>query len=173
MTLIAKVEGCGPLDQRPLSILPIVYRVWKVASCEQCNTWQEKRITEGQHGARVKHGTVDAFVIITGEMEYALLNGESLYDAALDLSKACDNIPQEITLNILRQMGLHWRILNPQVMMCGNLNRYFKIHGFLGKPFKARNSVMPGCTMSVLIPNALMGIFAHALWKKNFTRLLT
>ena len=88
VTLIPKGEGVGALDQRPLSILSIVYRILAAARCEECNRWQEAWITGGQHGARVRHGTTDALLKITAEMEYAMLNGKKLFGAALDLSKA-------------------------------------------------------------------------------------
>ena len=74
VTSIPKGEGSGPLDQRPLSILPIIYRVWAAARCAQCNLWQERWTTSGQHKAWVKHDCADALVRITGEMESAMLN---------------------------------------------------------------------------------------------------
>ena len=163
VTLIPKGEGCEPLNQRPLPILPIIYRVWAAARCSQCNVWQEDWITDGQHGARVKHGTTDALLPITAEMELAMLNGNRVYGAALDLSKAFDNIPQAITLEILMRMGMSWRILNPLKDMYGRLKRYFKIRGYLGSPFTATNGIMQGCPMSVLMLNALIGVLARVL----------
>ena len=48
VTLIPKGEGVGPLDQRPLSVLPIVYRVWAASRCTHCTSWQERWITSGK-----------------------------------------------------------------------------------------------------------------------------
>ena len=164
VTLIPKGEGVGPLDQRPLSVLPIVYRVWAASRCTHCTSWQERWITSGQHGARKKHGTSDALIKITAELENAMLNNKPLFGAALDLSKAFDNVPQDITLDILRRMGIHWRVINPLQYMYMNLRRYFKIRGYLGHPFTATNGIMQGCPLSVLLLNALVAVLSRVLY---------
>ena len=61
-------------------------------------------MTRGQAGARVRHGTVDVLLRINGEVELAVLSGDSLYSAAMDLSGARDKSPQ-VTLEILKWMG--------------------------------------------------------------------
>ena len=38
--MIPKVDGdATPLGQRPLSVLPVVYRIWASARMEQLNDW--------------------------------------------------------------------------------------------------------------------------------------
>ena len=131
VTLIPKGEGGAPLDQRPLSVMPLVYRVWAAARVRDCMDWQEKRIGDGQHGCRPSHGTSNAILRIGLETESALLNNEELAVAALDFSKAFDNVPIAITLAVLKRLGLHERIFNPLLDMYAKLQRRFKIRGAL------------------------------------------
>ena len=104
-TRIPEGDGCGPLEQRHLSMLWVIFGVWAAVRCSQCNVCQECWIARGQPGARVRHGTVDAPLRINREVELAVLSGDSLYSAAMDLSGACDKISQAITLEILKWMG--------------------------------------------------------------------
>ena len=97
-TVIPKGDGCGPLEKRLLSIL---LNICTFIGCgPQHNVIQEFWITRSHPGARVRHGPMDALLRITGEVELAMLSGESLYSAAMDLSGAFVNIPQAITLEM-------------------------------------------------------------------------
>ena len=64
------------------------------------NVIQECWITRIQPGARVRHGPLDALLRITCDVEPAMLSGDSLYGAAMDLSGAFVNIPHAITLEM-------------------------------------------------------------------------
>ena len=52
--------GEDPLGLRPITVTPVVYRVWAALRTRQCMAWQEEWIHKGQHGARAKHSTTDA-----------------------------------------------------------------------------------------------------------------
>ena len=163
VSLIPKNEGCEPLSLRPISVLPIAYRLWAAVRCKHCAQWQEEWITDGQHGCREKHGTSDALLRLSAELENAYLEGKPLYGVALDFAKAFDNVPVSLTLDLLKKLGLDSKILKPLTYMYENLKRYFKIRGFIGEPFKASNGIMQGCPLSCLLLNALVSILARSV----------
>ena len=86
-----------------------------------------------------------------------MLNNKPLFGAALDLSEAFDNVPQDITLDILRRMGIHWRVLTPLQYMYKNLRRYFKIRGYLGHPLTATNGDNAGVPALGPAPECVSG----------------
>ena len=149
VSFIPKGEGLDPLNLRPLSVLPLVYRAWAAIRCSQCTLWQESWITDGQHGARKGHSCSDALYNITGQMEQAMVGEKSLFGCAIDFSKAFDHVPQAITPEILRRLGLDPLVLKPLEFMYANLQRYFKARGYIGLPFRATNGIMQGCPLSV------------------------
>ena len=86
-----------------------------------------------------------------------------MYGVDLDFSKAFDNVPIKITLDLLRRLGLGNKILRPLTFMYDSLQRYLKIRGCIGLPFKATNGVMQGCPLSCLLLNALVSIFTRSV----------
>ena len=73
VSLIPKNEGFEPLNLRPISVLPLAYRLWAAVRCRHCAEWQENWITDGQHGCREGHGTSDALLRLSAELENSLL----------------------------------------------------------------------------------------------------
>lgn len=163
VTLIPKGEGAEPLDQRPLSVMPVVYRIWAAIYVRKLLPWQEKWIHRSQHGCRAKHSTSDAILRTALGLEQAMLDGEDLCGAALDFSKAFDNIPIAIALRLLRELGLPDEILGPLTAMYANLERRFKIRGSVGEAFRATNGIMQGCPLSVLLLNAIVSVLTRVL----------
>ena len=163
VTLIPKGEGAEPLSQRPLSVMPVLYRVWASARTRESIEWQERWVRSGQHGCRAKHGTTNALLEISLRLEEAMLSEEPLYGAALDFAKCFDYLPVAITLRTLEELGMSERILEPLSCMYANLQRRFKIRGYLGEPFRASNGVMQGDPLSVILLNALFSVLLTAL----------
>eukprot|EP00973_Karenia_brevis_P069538 9668694-Karenia_brevis.AAC.1 len=67
-------------------------------------------------------------------------------------------------MELLNDMGISPKILSPLRAMYGNLRRYFRLGGgALGKEFEATNGILQGCAVSVVLLNALLGVWAHAV----------
>ena len=97
ITLIPKGEGGKPLDLRPITVTPICYRIWAATRMRHSNDWQDGWLHSGQHGVRARHGTADALAAISITMERALLDGKPVEGVAVDLAKAFDSVPVDIT----------------------------------------------------------------------------
>ena len=90
ITLIPKGEGSAPLSLRPITVTPIVYRLWASVRMKHSNPWQESWIHRNQHGAKAKHSTIDALAKISLYLERALQDGDPGFGIAVDLAKAFD-----------------------------------------------------------------------------------
>ena len=166
VTLIPKGEGGAPLEQRPITVTPIAYRVWAASRMYQCNKWQESWLQDTQHGARANHSTVNALLRVSVFFEQAILDGVPAYGIAIDLSKAFDNVPIDIVFAICEKMGMNnglWRAMRG---MYKAIQRRFKIGSFVGEAFKDTNGILQGCPLSVMLLNALMAVLSSALKDK-------
>lgn len=163
ISLIPKGEGGKPLQLRPITVTSVVYRLWAASRMRQCNEWQTEWLAKGQHGARSHHGTMDALVRISLAFEQAALDGTPLHGVAVDLSKAFDNVPVEIVFAIMRELGMDERVCRPLRAMYHQIQRRFKISGFVGDAFRSTNGILQGCPLSVMLLNAIMMVATAAL----------
>ena len=62
IAMIPKTDGDGtPLGQRPLSVLPIVYRVWASARMVQLEEWFKSWVPDSVFSAGGGRGSVEAW----------------------------------------------------------------------------------------------------------------
>ena len=163
VTLIPKGDGGAPLNQRPITVTPIVYRMWAAIRMRDSTIWQEAWISSGQHGARAKHSTVNALARISMFLEDAILDDSPAYGIAFDLAKAFDNVPIEVTFAICDKVGMHPRLYTGLKGMYDRITRRFKIGDYVGQKFKDTNGILQGCPLSVMLLNILMAVLSNVL----------
>ena len=163
ITLIPKGEGGDPLSLRPITVTPIVYRIWAASRMRHSLSWQDKWMERGQHGARSKHSTTDALTKISLEFERAMLHNTPMFGVAVDLAKAFDNIPVEITFRLFEKLGIDSGLCTALRGMYTQLQRRFKIGAFVGESFRSTNGILQGCPLSVMLLNALMMVLHRVI----------
>ena len=163
ITLIPKGEGGMPLDLRPITVTPLVYRIWAAARTQQSMLWQEEWIHPGQHGARMKHSTSDALINISLSLEESIINGTNIQGIAVDLAKAFDNVPVGITFAILEKLGMDSKLVKSLRGMYQQINRRFKLGQYVGEAFASTNGILQGCPISVMLLNAIMMVLHRAI----------
>ncbi|KAJ9456836.1 Retrovirus-related Pol polyprotein from type-1 retrotransposable element R2 [Diplonema papillatum] len=161
VVLIPKGEGPQPLEQRPITITSVMYRLWAATRLRFVREWQESWAHPDQRGFRKKGRTQEVYWLLAAKMEAALLNDEDLFAVAFDYSKCFDRIPQEIMLKLVEDMGLPPSVLNAVRGMYRQLRRWFKLPAGLGKEFKATNGILQGCPLSVIFLNALVSVWMY------------
>eukprot|EP01059_Diplonema_ambulator_P016454 TRINITY_DN27_c0_g1_i7.p1 TRINITY_DN27_c0_g1~~TRINITY_DN27_c0_g1_i7.p1 ORF type:complete len:1597 (+),score=259.00 TRINITY_DN27_c0_g1_i7:2453-7243(+) len=156
VTPIPKDESREPLKHRPITVTSCVYRLWACARLREILKWQETWIHNSQEGFRPKHRADDVLFKIALQLEDALLGGDPLHGVALDFAKCFDSVPQQLTLELVADMGLDPKILGPLRAMYDKLERRFKLPLGVGKPFEVTNGILQGCPISVILVNALL-----------------
>ena len=82
---------------------------------------------------------------------------------AVDLAKAFDSVPIDITFAVCAKLGMNRRILAALKGMYKQIQRRFKIGSFVSEPFVSTNGILQGCPLSVMLLNALMSVLTVLL----------
>ena len=73
ITMIPKSDGdATPLGQRPLSVLPVIYRVWASARMDQLDDWFRSRVPDSVFSAGGGRGSVEAWYTSSLDIEEVL-----------------------------------------------------------------------------------------------------
>ena len=163
VSLIPKGEGMMPMQQRPLSVLSQIYRVWAGIRLEECMVWQELWIHPHAYGFRKKRGATDAAAFISMLIELHKLMKAVLHGFGLDYIKCFDLIPQSIVLHIALTQGMDLGTHRALSGMYRTLTRCFKIMGCLASFFDATNGILQGCPLSVILINLLTSVWKRVL----------
>ena len=73
IAMIPKTDGdATPLGQRPLSVLPVVYRIWASARMGQLDGWFRSWVPDTVFSAGGGHGSVEAWYATALDIEEVL-----------------------------------------------------------------------------------------------------
>ena len=163
ISLIPKGEGMLPMQQRPLSVLSQIYRVWAGVCLEECMTWQETRIHPQAYGLRKKRGATDAAGMISLLIELCHVMHTTLMGFGLDYVKCFDLIPQQVVLLVAKEEGMDEGVHRALSGMYAQLMRCFKIMACMCTFFQATNGILQGCPLSVILINLLTSIWKRVM----------
>ncbi|KAJ9442265.1 Ribonuclease HI [Diplonema papillatum] len=158
--LLPKPGSTGdPMSQRPISITPVLYRLWAAIRAKEALEWMDKVVPSGLHGCRKKHGTDDLVWHLAALIEEAHVTGEPLYGLALDFKKCFDSVPIDIAFRLAEELGFHPTVLQTLRAAYSGMQRHFRIGTELGEGFVPTNGIMQGCPLSVVLINVLISVW--------------
>ena len=97
--MIPKSDGdCTPLGQRPLSVLPVVYRVWASVRLRHLDSWLRSWLPLSVFSAGGGRGSVDAWYSTALDMEEVLsgLSESHVHVFVADVVKSFDTVDRGI-----------------------------------------------------------------------------
>ena len=151
------------MQQRLLSVLSQIYRVWAGIRLEECMLWQEGWIHPHAFGFRKRRGATDAAALIALLVELHKIVKSVLHGFGLDYVKCFDLIPQSIVLHIALEQGMDPGTHRALKGMYTSLVRCFKIMGCCASFFSATNGILQGCPLSVILINLMTSIWKRVL----------
>jgi len=148
--------GSAPSDFRPLTVTPIIYRIWAKLRCRDLADWQTAWCQPSQHGF-IKNRSPDTAATSLGAwLEIASDENAGLHVANFDLSKAFDTVPWRLAVALLSDAGAPPGIIHAITACYLQTKICFKCRKWCSQYFTPENGVKQGCPLSGLLLNALL-----------------
>ena len=123
--------------------------------------WLHKTVHGGIPGSRVQNAIWPPLVKI--EVMTKDEKEEGIATAATDSEKCFDSICWEVTCQMLDRTGLDQRVWKPMLNFIAHLKRFNKVAGTLGPTWTCTNSIIQGCSLSLLARAGLSTVWARVL----------
>ena len=108
VAMIPKASGGGrPRDQRPITVLQVLYRLWsKGVVQEWSSVLQLRYLGPAAMGFRAQAGTLHLAQLIADLIRLQRGRGQELWLASFDVEKCFDSLPWWAVFGVLRHAGV-------------------------------------------------------------------
>ena len=130
-----KSASTNPLDQRPITVLPVLYRGWAAHRAQDLRGWQEEWADPALFGGIAQREALQAALEMNLDLEEASLQSAPWMAALLDYQKYFDSISWSILWPLARHLGLPPCMANACDRFYHALQSRFKVNGHYGPPF--------------------------------------
>ena len=142
ITPVPKGTKFEALHMRPITVMPVLYRLWAGAHMRMLIEWMDSWLTRNVASYRPDLGCEDVWLANALEIEAALLEGRPITGLNLDFAKCFDLLPHSILLNSAEEVGLPENVLSGLRAMYAQLERRFKLGPVVGEPFVSTNGIL-------------------------------
>ena len=158
IALIPKVGGCStPLGQRPLSVLPVVYRIWASARMKQLEGWFQSWVPSSVKSAGYGRSSVEAWYTAALDIEEVLAGAVDtrVHTFVADVVKSFDTVDRGILDRVLGSLGLLAWFRHAYFEYHYHVRLRFKLAAGLGQPWTRDGGIPQGCPLSMMFIVAL------------------
>ena len=150
VTLLAKIDNPEtPKHGRPVTILPVLYRLFgKIMSKKVFTHWQG-HLPESLFGSVPGRSSIDAAWQLASQIELAMSEGSELFGVSLDLSKAYNTLHRNILSALALRAGWPPQLVRAYVNYLNSVQRYFRIGDGCYGPQGSKVGVPEGCPLAV------------------------
>ena len=148
--LLPKGGTADPLDRRPITLLPMLYRIWAALRATQFRDWMRSAgIPSLVAGNRGTMASAEHQGLLLGlELEEARAFEDSLAGVAVDWSKCYDHLALHYVEDNLMAAGVPAWFSGPLLSMY-RAPRHIKVDGAIGVPRTPLRCIPPGCPAAV------------------------
>ena len=170
VTMIPKAAGgTRPRDQRPITVLDIVYRVWaKGIVLEWSATLNDNLLGPAAMGFRRELGTLHLAQLLNDLILLRRRRREQLWLASFDIQKCFDSLPWWALFGVLRRAGARETVVCCFEAFYRDLQRRFRYGQLDGATWHATNGLAQGCPASPDLLNLLFEPFHRWAAAQNF-----
>ena len=148
--LLPKGGSSDPLDSRPITLLPVLYRIWAALRAAQFREWLQQSgvptLVAGRKGTM--QGAEHQGLLLGLELEEARVFGEALAGVAVDWSKCYDHLGfNYVQANFEAARVPKW--FSGPLLAMYQAPRHIKIDGAMGEPHHPLRCIPPGCPAAV------------------------
>ena len=156
--MISKTDGdATPLGQRPLSVLPIVYRVWASSGMSQLDGWFWFWVPDSVFSAGGGRGSVEAWFSSALDIEEVLSGATDthVHLFVADVIKSFDTVDRGILDRVLSSLGLPGWFRHAYLEYHAHVRLRFKLASGLGQSWTRDGGIPQGCPLSMMFIVAL------------------
>ena len=153
IAMIPKTDGdATPLGQRPLSVLPVVYRVWASARMIQLEGWFRSWVPDSVFSAGGGRGSVEAWYTTALDIEEVLSGAADshVHLFIADVIKSFDTVDRRIRDSVLSSLGLPAWFRHTYFEYHAHVRQRFKLAAGRGEPWTRDGGIPRGCPLSML-----------------------
>ena len=148
--LLPKAGDGGPMDRRPIWLLPMLYRVWAAGRAQVFARWRQSW-AGGDGGV----GAEELAWGLALELEAAEAAGETICGSALDWSEAFDHVSLRLLCRVLERAGVPPWLREP-MLAAYSAPRRLRVDGALGGQWLPSSGILPGCALAVFALSVLV-----------------
>lgn len=161
--LLPKGEGGKPEQLRPITVLTALWRLWSGIRYRQLHKWQEEWVHPSLTGSRPGRECRETSFTVALLIEMARTAGLEVQGTQLDYTKCFDLLVRDILFPLAAKYGLPAAVLGPMRSFYSHLKRSFRLGETHGVPFRDTNSMVQGCSLTLLLVNMLVSVWARAV----------
>ena len=158
MVMIPKAEGNStPLGQRPLSVLPVIYRLWATVRLGHLQSWCDSWLPSSVFSAGDGRSSVDAWYSTSIDIEEVVSGvvDEEVHIFVADVVKSFDTVDRNILDCVLSSLGLPGWFRHAYFQYHAKVRMRFKLATGLGEPWTRDGGIPQGCLLSMMFIVAL------------------
>ena len=166
VTMIPKSDGDStPLGQRPLCVLPVVYRIWASVRLGHLESWVRSWLPLSVFSVGNGRGSVDAWYSTALDFEevFTGLSQSHVHVFVADVVKSFDTVDRGILDFVLGKLGLPIWFRRVYFSYHANVRLRFKLSCGLGSPWVRDGGIPQGCPLSMVFIVALYLPWCRAL----------
>ena len=167
VTMIPKSDGDStPLGQRPLCVLPVVYRIWASVRLRHLDGWLRSWLPLSVFSAGGGRGSVDAWYSTALDFEEVLsgLSESHVHVFVADVVESFDTVGRGILDFVLGRLGLPVWFRRVYFSYHANVHLRFKLACGLGSPWTRDGGIPQGCPLSIVFLSWLFIFHGVGLW---------
>ena len=158
IAMIPKTGGDStPLGQRPLCVLPVVYRIWAAARMGQLGDWFKSLVPDSVFSAGGGRGSVEAWYTSSLDIEEVLSGATDshVHLFVADVVKSFDTVDRGILDRVLSSLGLPGWFRHAYFEYHAHVRLRFKLASGLGQSWTRDGGIPQGCPLSMMFIVAL------------------
>ena len=146
-----------PLGQRPLSVLPVVHRIWASTRMVQLEDWFRSWVPDSVFSAGGGRGSVEAWYASSLDIEEVLAGAADshVHLFVADVVKSFDTVGRGILDRVLSSLGLPAWVRHAYFEYHLHVRLRFKVAAGLGQPWTRDGGIPQGCPLSMMFIVAL------------------
>ena len=161
VAMIPKASGgTRPRDQRPITVLEVLYRVWaKGVVMAWRPAMQGAYLGQAAMGFRAGAGTLHVAQLLADLIRLQRQRRKELWLASFDVEKCYDSVPWWAMFGVMRAAGISDQVVGCFEAFYTALRRRFRYGQVEGETWQATNGLAQGCPASPDLLNLLLEPF--------------